>query len=126
MGRLTFMPIVLLVAAVYDPAVLVGAVPNLGSEGASALAAFDFAGENAHAAVTSVLLLAPCYLHLDHLENSRRSDGRVPLLHKVTGNLSIILHSLLHPALNQYEIPEKYSSIPAHFIWRKKATEISH
>ena len=45
MGRLTFMPIVLLVAAVYDPAVLVGAVPNLGSEGASALATLDFAGE---------------------------------------------------------------------------------
>ena len=90
------------------------------------LATFDFTGENAHAAVTSVLLLAPCYLHLDHLESSRRSDGRVPLLHKVAGNLSIILHSLLPPALDQYEIPEKYSSIPAHFIWRKKATEISH
>ena len=120
------MPVVLLVAAVYDPAVLVGAVPNLGSEKAATLTAFDFAGENAHAAVTSVLLLAPCYLHLDHLESSRRADSRVPLLHKVAGNLSIILHSLLPPALDQYEIPEKYSSIPAHFIWRKKATEISH
>ena len=53
MGRLAFMPVVLLVAAVDDPAVLVGRMPNLGSKGVSALAAFYLTGENAHAAVSA-------------------------------------------------------------------------
>ncbi len=52
MGRPALMPIVLLVATIDDPAVLVRGVPDLGSKGASALAALDFAGENAHSAGT--------------------------------------------------------------------------
>ena len=57
MGRLALMPVVLLVAAVDDPAVLVGAVPYLGSKEAATLAAFYLAGENAHAAVSASLPL---------------------------------------------------------------------
>ena len=71
MGRLAFMPVVLLVASVDDPAVLVGAVPELGSEESSALAAFYLAGENAHAAVPAALSLAPRHFRLHHLEGGR-------------------------------------------------------
>ena len=53
MGRLAFMTVVLVVAAIDDPAVLVRGVPNLGSEKTTALAAFYLAGENAHAAVSA-------------------------------------------------------------------------
>ena len=69
------MPIVLVVASVDDPAILVRAVPDLGSEKAAALTAFYLAGENAHAAVASALLLAPYYLVLHHLEGGR-VDGK--------------------------------------------------
>ena len=99
MGRLALMPIVLLVAAVDDPAVLVGAVPDLGSEESSALAAFYLAGENAHAAVPATLLLAPRYLGLHHLEGGGSDDGRVALLHEVAGDLPGVLHHLLREAV---------------------------
>ena len=95
MRRLALMPIVLLIAAVYDPAVLVRGVPDLGSEGASALAALNFAGENTHAAVSSSLPLAPCHLRLHHLEGFRGDDGRMALLHEVAGDLPGVFHHLL-------------------------------
>lgn len=53
------MPVVLVVATIDAPAVLVRGVPDLGSEGASTLAALNFTGENAHAAVSAALPLAP-------------------------------------------------------------------
>ena len=80
MGRLAFMPVVLVVATIDDPAVLVGAMPDLGSEEAAAFAAFDFPGENAHAAVSASLPLAPRCLRL---------------LHEVAGDLPRVLHHLL-------------------------------
>ena len=89
------MPVVLVVATVDDPAVLVGAMQNLGSEKAATLAAFYLARENAHSAVTSTRLLAPCYLCLHHLEGGRGDNGRTALLHKVAGDLPVVLHSLL-------------------------------
>ena len=95
MGRLALMPIVLLVATIDDPAVLVRGVPDLGSEGASALAALNFAGENAHAAVSAALPLAPRHLCLHHLEGFRGDNGRVALLHEVAGDLPGVLHHLL-------------------------------
>ena len=95
MGRLALMPVVLLVAAVDDPAVLVGAVPDLGSKGAAALAALDFAGENAHSAVSAIFLLAPRHLRLHHLEGFRGYDCRMALLHEVAGDLPRVLHHLL-------------------------------
>ena len=95
MGRFALMPVVLLVAAVYDPAVLVRGVPDLGSKEAAALATFDFAGENAHAAVSASLPLAPCHLRLHYPKGSRRDNGRMALLHKVAGDLSVILHCIL-------------------------------
>ena len=89
------MPVVLLVAAVDDPAVLVGAVPDLGSKESAALTAFDFAGENAHAAVSASLSLAPRHLCLHHLESFRGYDCRMALLHEVAGDLPSVLHHLL-------------------------------
>ena len=88
MGHPALMPVVLLVATVYDPAVLVGAVPDLGSKGAAALAALDFAGENAHSAVSATLLLAPRHLRLHHLEGFRGYDGGMALLHEVAWRLA--------------------------------------
>lgn len=95
MGRLAFMTVVLLVAAVNDPAVLVRGVPDLGSEEASALAALDFAGENAHSAVSAALPLAPRHLRLHHLEGFRGDDGGMALLNEVAGDLPSVLHHLL-------------------------------
>lgn len=95
MGRLAFMTIVFLVAAVDDPAVLVRGVPNLDSEEAAAHAALNFAGENAHTAVSASLPLAPRHLRLHHLEGFRGDDGSVALLHEVTGNLPDVFHHLL-------------------------------
>ena len=46
MGCFAFMPVVLLVATVDEPAVLVRGVPDLGSEEAAAFAALYLAGEN--------------------------------------------------------------------------------
>ena len=89
------MPIVLVVASVDDPAVLVRGVPNFGSEETAALATFYLAGENAHAAVASAFLLAPCNLLLYHLEGGRGDNGRTALLHKVAGDLPVVLHSFL-------------------------------
>ena len=89
------MPIVLVVATVNDPTVLIGAVPDLGSEETATLPAFDFAGENAHAAVASAILLAPCNLRLHHLEGGWFDDGRVALFHEVAGDLPGVLHGLL-------------------------------
>jgi hypothetical protein len=66
-----------------------------GKEDAASLAAFDFPEENAHAAVSDALLLAPHHLRLHQLEGGRRDDGRVALLHKIAGDLSVILHCLL-------------------------------
>ena len=95
MGRLAFMTIVFLVAAVDDPAVLVRGVPNLDSEEAAAHAALNFAGENAHTAVSASLPLAPRHLRLHHLEGFRGDDGSVALLHEVAGNLPDVFHHLL-------------------------------
>ena len=95
MGRLALMPIVLLVAAVDDPAVLVRAVPDLRSEGATALAAFYLAGENAHSAVSAALPLAPRHLRLHHLEGFWGDDGGMALLNEVAGDLPGVLHYLL-------------------------------
>ena len=89
------MPVVLVVATIDDPAVLVGAMPNLGSEEAAAFAAFDFPGENAHAAVSASLPLAPRCLRLHHLEGDRVDDGGMALLHEVAGDLPRVLHHLL-------------------------------
>ena len=95
MGRLAFMTVVLLVAAVDDPAVLIRGLPDLGSEEAAALATFDFAGENAHAAVSPAVLLAPRHLRLHHLEGFRGYDCRMALLHEVAGDLPGVLHHIL-------------------------------
>ena len=89
------MPVVLVVATIDDPAVLVGAMPDLGSEEAAAFAAFDFPGENAHAAVSASLPLAPRCLRLHHLEGDRVDDGGMALLHEVAGDLPRVLHHLL-------------------------------
>ena len=94
MGRLAFMPVVLLVATVDDSAVLVCGVPDLGSEETAALPTFYLAGENAHATVPAALLLASCHLRLHHLECSWSDDGGVALLHEVAGNLPGVLHGL--------------------------------
>ena len=95
MGRLAYMPVIFLVATVDDPAILVRAVPDLGSKESSALAAFYLAGENAHAAVPAALLLAPRYLRLHHLESGRGDDGRMALFHEVAGDLPRVLDHLL-------------------------------
>ena len=95
MERLAFMPVVLLVAAIDDPAVLVRGVPNLSSKEAAALAAFYLARENAHAAVSASLPLAPHCLRLHHLEGDRVDDGGMALLHEVAGDLPRVLHHLL-------------------------------
>lgn len=89
------MPVVLVVATIDDPAALVGAMPDLGSEEAAAFAAFDFPGENAHAAVSASLPLAPRCLRLHHLEGDRVDDGGMALLHEVAGDLPRVLHHLL-------------------------------
>ena len=89
------MPVIFLVAAVDGAPVLVRGMPDLGSEETTALPAFDFAGENAHAAVASAFLLAPCNLLLYHLEGGRGDNGRTALLHKVAGDLPVVLHSFL-------------------------------
>jgi len=85
------MTVVLVVAAIDDPAVLVGAMPDLGSEESSALAALDFAGEYAHAAVFSPLQLAPCNLCLYHLESFRGNDGGMALFHINGESFSVYL-----------------------------------
>ena len=95
MGRLAFMTVVLVVAAIDDPAVLVGAMPDLGSEESSALAAFYLARENAYAAVSASLPLAPRHLRLHYLECFRGDDGGMALLHEVAGDLPGVLHHLL-------------------------------
>ena len=95
MGRLAFMPVVLVVATVDDSAVFVRAVPDFCSKIAAALTTFDFAGENAHTAVSATYLLSPRHLGLHHLEHGRLDDGRVTLLHEVAGDLSRVLHRLL-------------------------------
>ena len=95
MGRLALMPVVFVVATVDGAPVLVGAVPDLGSKEAAALAAFDFPGENAHAAVSASLPLAPRHLRLHHLEGFRGDDGRMALLHEVAGDLPAVLDGLL-------------------------------
>ena len=95
MGCPALMPVVFVVATVDGAPVLVGAVPDLGSEEAAALAAFYLAGENAHAAVASAILLAPCNLRLHHLEGGWFDDGRVALFHEVAGDLPGVLHHLL-------------------------------
>lgn len=82
-------------ASVDDPAVFVVAVPDLGSKPPAALPAFYLAGENAHAAVSAAVLLAPCNLILYHLEGGGVYDGRVALLHEAARHLPGVLHSLL-------------------------------
>lgn len=89
------MPVVLVVATVDDPAVLVCAVPDLRPKIAAAFGAFYLAGENAHAAVSASLPLAPRCLRLHHLKGSRFDDGGMALLHEVAGDLPRILHHLL-------------------------------
>ena len=95
------MPVVLLVAAVDDPAVLVGRVPELGSKESAALTAFDLAGENAHAAVSASLSLAPRHLCLHHLESFQGYDCRMALLHEVAGDLPSVLHHLLREEIRR-------------------------
>ena len=95
MGCFAFMPVVLFVAAIDDPAVLVRGVPNLSSKEAAALAAFYLARENAHAAVSASLPLAPRCLRLHHLEGGRVDDGGMALLHEVAGDLPRVLYHLL-------------------------------
>ena len=95
MGRLALMPVVFVVATVDGAPVLVGAVPDLGSKEAAALAAFYLAGENAHATVSATLPLAPRHLRLHHLEGFRGDDGGMALLHEVARDLPGVLHHLL-------------------------------
>ena len=92
---MALMPAVFVVAAVDDPAVFIGAVPNLGSKPAAALAAFYLAGENAHAAVSAAVLRALHYLPLHHLEGGGVDDGGMALLNKVARHLPGILHHFL-------------------------------
>ena len=110
MGRLAFMPVVLLVATVDDPAVLVGAVPDLGSEETTALPTFYLAGENAHAAVSPAFLLAPRYLRLHHLESGRGDDGRMALFHEVAGDLPRVLDHLLRKEVRREGLLDRVSA----------------
>lgn len=67
------MPVVLVVATIDDPAVLVGAMPDLGSEEAAAFAAFDFPEK----------MLTPLYLPPSRLRRAA-SDCTIS---KVTGSM---------------------------------------
>ena len=118
MGRLALTSVVLLIAAIDDPAVLVRGVPKLGSEKATALAAFDFPGENAHAAVSAALPLGPRHLRLHHLEDGRSDDGGMALLHKLAGDLPVILHSLLREEIRRECFLDSCHPRVLHFLRR--------
>ena len=99
-----------LVATVDDPAILVRAVPDLGSKESSALAAFYLAGENAHAAVPAALLLAPRHLRLHHLEGFRGDDGGMALFHEVAGDLPRVLDHLLRKEVRREGLLDRVSA----------------
>ena len=95
MGCLTFLPIVLVVAAVDNAPVFVCRVPNFSAEITAALTAPDFAGKDGDSAVASALLRPPLHLPLHHLEHGRVDDGGMALLHEVARHLSAVLDSFL-------------------------------
>ena len=77
MGRLAFMPVVLLVATIDGPAVLVGRMPYLGPVPAAALGTLDFAGEDGYAAVAAPAFTPPLDFFLHPVEDLRADDGFV-------------------------------------------------
>lgn len=95
MGCLAFLAAIFVVAAVDDPAVFIVAVPDLGSKTPTALTAFYLAGENAHAAVSAAVLLAPCNLVLRFLLAHASSLGRIfhPYLRISLGSFLVLRHN---------------------------------
>ena len=85
---------IFLVAAVDDSAVLIRRMPYLRPVPTAAAATFDFVREDAHTAVLAVLLSA-FYLRLHKVEQVRRDNRLVVLLHIVLRNLARILPSRL-------------------------------
>jgi len=85
---------VFLVAAVDDSAVLIRRVPYLSPVPTTAAAAFYFVREDAHTAVLAVLFSA-FYLRLHKVEQVRRDNRLVVLLHIVLRNLPCVLPSRL-------------------------------
>ena len=95
MGRLAFLPVILVVATVDGASVFIRGMPNLCSEIAAALAALDFSRENAHAAVSPAFSCASLHLPLHHLEHGRVDDGRMALFHEVAWHLPAVLDGFL-------------------------------
>ena len=85
---------IFLVATVDDSAVLIRRMPYLSPVPTSAAAAFDFICEDAYTAVLPVLL-STLYLRLDKVEQVRRDNRLVVLLHIVLRNLARILPARL-------------------------------
>ena len=95
MGRLAFLPVVLIVAAVDNASVLICGVPDLSVEVSAAFAAPDFPRENTHAAISPAFPCASLHLPLHHLEYDGIDDGGMALLHEVARHLSAVLDSFL-------------------------------
>ena len=93
--RPTLVAAVFLVAAVDDLAVAVGRVPYFRAVPAPAVGAFDFVGENAHAAVPRTALRASGKFRLHHVEHCRADDGFVIALHIVLRDFALVLLYLL-------------------------------
>ena len=85
---------IFLVAAVDDPAVFVGRMPDLRTVPTAAAAAFDFVRKDTHAAVLAVLLSA-FYLRLHKVEQVRPNNRLVMFLHIVLRNLARVFPSRL-------------------------------
>ena len=95
MGRLAFLPVILVVAAVDGASVFIRRVPNFSTERTATLAAPDFPRKDTYTAVSSAFPCASLHLPLHHLEHGRVDDGGMALFHEVAWHLSAVLDGFL-------------------------------
>ena len=95
MGRLAFLPVILVVAAVDGTSVLICGMLNFDSKVAAALAASDFPREDAHATVSPAFPCASLHRPLHHLDHGSIDDGGMALFHEVAWHLPAVLDDFL-------------------------------
>ena len=89
-----------IVAPIYLSAVGIVGMPDFCSVPASALSAFDFAGENRNAAVTPVSFFPALDFLLHPIKQARTNDGLVIIFHIVLRYFALIFLALLRQKIH--------------------------